>query len=279
MRPSRAMIFIMDTSLKAGISACVIVLMSVSVAFADHAWGTYHWARTANPFTLKMGDNLTSNWDPYLATAAADWSISSVLDVTVVASGKNAKTCRPTAGRGEVCNAKYGANGWVGIAQIWVSGTHITQGVVKMNDTYFNTFKYNTPAWRNLVMCQEVGHLFGLDHQDENMSNTNLGTCMDYTNAPASNQHPNQHDYDMLETIYAHLDSSTTLSQTAAKGKNMTISDDPREWGREIRRSADHRTSVFERDLGNGQKILTHVFWAGDADHDHENSTRRDSIR
>jgi len=253
----------MNISLKTGLSAiAAIILLSSPFAFADHAWGTYHWARTANPFTLKMGDNLTSNWDPYLATAAADWSLSSVLDVTVVASGKNPKTCRPTAGRGEVCNARYGSTGWVGIAQIWVTGTHITQGVVKMNDTYFNTKKYNTPAWRNLVMCQEVGHLFGLDHQDENTTNANLGTCMDYTNDPSTNQHPNQHDYDMLETIYAHLDSSTTLSQTTAKGKNMTISDDPREWGREIRRSRDGRASLYERDFGDGQKILTHVFWA-----------------
>jgi hypothetical protein len=40
-------------------------------------------------------------------------------------------------------------------------------------------------------MCQEVGHTFGLDHQDENFNNTNLGTCMDYTNDPSTNQHPN----------------------------------------------------------------------------------------
>jgi len=64
------------------------------VAQADHSWGNaagdpYHWARTSNPFTIKMGDNLTSSWDPYLATAAADWSTSAVLDVSVVASGRN----------------------------------------------------------------------------------------------------------------------------------------------------------------------------------------------
>ncbi len=33
-------------------------------------------------------------------------------------------------------------------------------------------------------MCQEIGHDFGLDHQDENFNNPNLGTCMDYTNDP-----------------------------------------------------------------------------------------------
>src|SRR5688572_31754287 len=52
--------------------------------------------------------------------------------------------CRPTAGRIEVCNAAYGNNGWLGIAQIWISGAHITQGTTKLNDTYFNTDTYNT---------------------------------------------------------------------------------------------------------------------------------------
>ena len=85
-----------------------------------------------------------------------------------------------------------------------------------MNDTYFNTAQDNTPAWRNLVVCQEVGHTFGLDHQDENFSNPNLGTCMDYTNNPATNQHPNAHDYEELETIDAHFDSTTTVGAAVA---------------------------------------------------------------
>lgn len=251
----------MTTLRTAGAFGLTLALLSAPFAFADHAWGSYHWARTSNPFTLKLGDNFTSNWDPYLTTAAADWSLSSVLDVIVVASGKNPKTCRPTAGRGEVCNAKYGYTGWLGIAQIWISGSHIAQGIVKVNDTYFATQTYNTPAWRQLVVCQEVGHLFGLDHQDEITTNTNLGTCMDYTRDPSSNQHPNAHDYEILETIYAHLDSSTTLSQTSAGKKQEDVSDDPRAWGREARRSADGRASIFVREV-DGQTILTHVFWA-----------------
>lgn len=243
------------------------IVITTPIAHADHAWGTYHWARTSNPFTLKLGDNLTTAWDSYLTTAAADWSASSILDVEVVVSGKNPKTCKPTLGRGEVCNAKYGSNGWLGIAQIWVSGNHIAQGVVKVNDTYFSRSFYNTPAWKNLVMCQEVGHLFGLDHQDENTTNANLGTCMDYTNNPASNQHPNQHDYDMLETIYAHLDTTSTLQQTTASKPQIPEidGDDPRTWGDEVRRSRDGRASLFMRDFGE-YKMLTHVFWVEDED-------------
>src|ERR671925_153616 len=101
-----------------------------STAAASHSWGGYHWARTSNPFTVKLGDNVTSTWDGHLQTASSDWSQSSVLDTTVVSGASKGKNCRPTSGRVEVCNAAYGNNGWLGIAQIWISGSHITQGVV-----------------------------------------------------------------------------------------------------------------------------------------------------
>src|SRR3989344_796818 len=146
----------------------VIVGLGVSVANADHSWGGYHWARTANPFTLELGDNVSSSWDGYLSTTASDWSTSSVVDTTVKTGKTKARLCKATNGRVEVCSERYGSTGWLGVAQIWVSGSHITKGAVKMNDTYFNTATYNTPAWRNMVMCQEVGHTLGLDHQDEN---------------------------------------------------------------------------------------------------------------
>lgn len=245
-------------------SAIVVTIFSfTTTASANHSWGNYHWARTSNPFTLALGDNVSSMWDSYLQTTSSDWTLSSVLDTTIVGSvaGKN---CRATKGRAEVCSAKYGRTGWLGIASIWISGDHITQGTVKLNDTYFNTSTYNKPAWRNLVMCQEVGHIFGLDHQDENFNNTPLGTCMDYSNDPAPNQHPNQHDYDMLEEIYAHLDTISTFAiVSTAKGQDVD-SNDPRTWGREIRRSDDRRSSEFEQDLGNGEKIIRHVFWANE---------------
>jgi hypothetical protein len=175
----------------------------------------------------------------------------------------------------EVCNAKYGQNGWLGIASIWANGDHITQGTTKMNDTYFNMAQYNTPAWRQFVMCQEVGHTFGLDHQDETFGNYNLGTCMDYTNAPAggtvggfnygpSNEHPNTHDYDQLVTIYTHLDTTNTSFQTVGHG--AAAGNDSSEWGRLIRTTNDGRTSLFERDFGGGNKMFTFVIWADQAE-------------
>src|SRR5215203_4696969 len=43
-------------------------------AKANHSWGGYHWARTANPFTLQVGDNVSSTWDSALGGAVSDWS-------------------------------------------------------------------------------------------------------------------------------------------------------------------------------------------------------------
>jgi hypothetical protein len=38
--------------------------------------------------------------------------------------------------------------------------------------------------------------------------------------------------------------------------------DSPAEWGRAIRFDAQGRPDVYEKVLGPGQKVLTHVFWA-----------------
>lgn len=250
-------------------SLCLLAVIAALVApgpvAANHSWGGYHWARQANPFTLKLGENLGSVWDPILGTTSSDWSRSTVLDTTIVAGGAKPRNCRPTSGRVEVCNAAYGSTGWLGVAQIWITGgTHITQGTVKVNDTYFATSTYNTTAWRNLVMCQEVGHTLGLDHQDENFNNANLGTCMDYTNDPSTNQHPNQHDYDELQTIYAHLDSTTTIGQaalsTAAPGAASGAASGA--WGRQVATSHGGAASTFVRETGRGQSVVTFVVWA-----------------
>lgn len=246
----------------------LLLSASASVAYASHSWGNYHWARVVNPFSLKLGDNVSSLWDAYLRGASLDWntptaSTSPVL-TTAVVSGNAGRNCRPTAGRVEVCNNRYGSNGWLGIASVWVSGDHITQGTVKVNDTYFGKAPYNTAEWKQFVMCQEIGHTFGLDHQDEDFTNANLGTCMDYTSAPGSNQHPNEHDFVELASIYTHLDTSTTIKKAVTSRNNLSDSEHTSvsEWGKETRRSKDGRRSLFEKDFGKGEKVFTFVVWA-----------------
>lgn len=256
--------------------AFIITIGLVQSSSADHAWANYHWARTTNPLTLLVGDNVSAAWDPFLVEAIADWNGSSVLDLSRTTGGTRPKNCRPTAGRIEACNARYGNTGWLGIAQIWVTGgVHITQGITKLNDTYFETPTYNTPAWRRLVTCQEIAHDFGLDHQDENFNNPNLGSCMDYTSdpdGPPSNEHPNSHDFAQLSTIYSHVDDVTTAGNVLPRAMPPAMGqidfDSPGQWGRLVRSQGRGRVQVFELDFGQGHKVVTHVFWAdptGDA--------------
>ncbi len=261
------------------------IFLAAGTVSASHAWGKYHWdistdQSIASP--LELGDNLsTASWGNSLAGASDDWN-ASVLKNQVVAGAGNTN-CGPTAGGVEVCNGVYGTNGWLGLATIWVTRgrySHITQGVVKVNDTYFNMSQYDTSAWRDYVVCQEVGHTFGLGHQDENFSNANLGTCMDYTSDPdgtvngqLDNRHPNQHDYDQMTEMYAHLNSTDEDGGPGngnGKGKkpkkaglNIDLNN-PSEWGRAIKQDAQGKDSLFERDLGNGQVLITHVFWVVD---------------
>lgn len=244
-------------------------------ATAGHSWGGYHWARTANPVRVQVGDNVDGNWDVYLQGAMTDWNSSTVIESPLVAGSAKPRNCRGVAGTIQVCNSSYGNTGWLGIASISITGgTHITQGTVKLNDTYFSSPGYNTPAWRRMVTCQEIGHAYGLDHQDSNFDNYNLGSCMDYTNAPAggilngfnygpSNEHPNAHDYDELATIYSHLDSTTTVAfRSNGAGAFGDPGDSPRDWGRAIRYDGKGRPDTFERIDGPGLKTVTHVFWA-----------------
>src|SRR5215212_2689537 len=91
------------------VAAVTILALVVfpSAAYANHSWGGYHWARTSNPFTIKLGDNVSGQWDSMLRTASTDWSKSNVLDTNVVAGSTTPKKCRPVSGRVEVCSADY----------------------------------------------------------------------------------------------------------------------------------------------------------------------------
>lgn len=235
-----------------------------SNALADHAWSTYHWERSSDSLFLDLGDNVTpEKWLGHLVDASIDWNVSLVIDTTIVDGSTSARLCKAQTGNVQVCNLRYGNNGWLGIAGISVSSGHITAGYVKLNDSYFDTATYNTHEWRQMVTCQEIGHTFGLGHQDENFSNDNLGTCMDYTSDPSSNQHPNEHDYLELVDIYTHFDSDSGGdgggSSCNPKSPKCNPAAVPPGWGRLV--SKHGPMEVFEMDLGNNNKRITHVTW------------------
>jgi hypothetical protein len=239
-----------------GVAACAIA----APALATHSWNNYHWKRTTLEISPPVGDNVSGVWDAHLVTAVNDWNLSTVINSPLVPGSTTPKQCSPVAGTIQVCNDRYGQRGWLGIATIWLSGGHISQGTTKLNDTYFNMAQYNTPSWRQLVTCQEIGHDYGLGHQDENFSTDNTTSCMDYTNQPAGNEHPDAHDYQQLLLIYDHLETAAmTLGSRTASAS--APGDTPAEWGRPVHYTADGRPDVFIKMEAQGPKI-THVFWA-----------------
>ena len=264
------------TALAAGLA----IIGFSTVALATHSWGGYHWARTTPQFTLKLGNNMTTtDWRAHLTQTSSDWNSGNSAVLTAIVAGTAGKRCSMVAGTTQVCNGTYGSTGWLGLASINLSGgTHITQGSAKMNDTYFNTATYNNPNERLHVVCQEVAHTFGLDHQSTNGSSQN--SCMDYFSNTGANAtstlstKPNAHDFDQLNLTYGHLDSISTVQLLAAEvaamsrgpgAANRDISDDPQSWGQLVRQSANGRSSYYERENGDGSKNVTHVFWTLEA--------------
>jgi len=264
------------------------------VANAGHAWGKYHWdisSVSSAAIPLELVDNLTGIWteDFSLKTASArgntalqeEQDLNSVLTTEWVNGVHipDRTSCEDSPGVVEVCNVKV-ESGWLGLAPIWATrgrSNHIVRAVVKVNDFYFDQDFYNSKAWRDYVMCQEVGHTFGLNHQNTEFDDDNLGTCMDYTDDPTgntrgglSNISPNVHDYDQMVEIYAHLNSTDGGGGGKGKGKKSKNAGDgaaidlnnPSEWGQAIGQDASGQNNLFERNLPNGQVLVTHVLWA-----------------
>lgn len=273
-----------------------LLLVASVPAFASHGWGSYHWPRSCGtcPATLNVYSSVVTsntNWPDHLNKAiygdAANpntanrrgWDASSALTLTVVAGSTTTTTrssCPAVNGAVRVCNYTYGANGWLGLASINVvsgSSVHIAWGTAKMNDSYFASGYPNTE--KRHVMCQEVGHDFGLGHTSEN--GTSQNTCMDYYQNTSSTDWtstgPNQHDFDQILTQHHWGTSSKTfLPGEALISTIMRFPGDgelnaPWQWGTPQDWDEQGRANVFKLDLGvdsegNEHAIVTHVFWA-----------------
>jgi hypothetical protein len=272
------------------IVATVVALLAVPVMAGDdvtsqsHAWGSYHWSRSGAEITPPIHDNVNSVWDSYLDRSISDWNQSRYINSAQVESAlSTAKRCTSATGKIEVCNAAYGQNGWLGIAGISLSGGHIIKGYTKLNDTYFAMAKYNTYSWRMMVACQEVGHNFGLGHVNETFTDTNTGSCMDYTNDPSgkagtngslANEHPNSHDYSMLESIYSHTHAAAApgidSAVSAFAERTMSVEEllaGADQWGAPMHYDGNGRPDVFAMhtgsdEHGNDRVEITHVLWA-----------------
>lgn len=253
-------------------TALALAITAVSAtAFATHTWNNYHWARTSGSFALQtlnstVAGGTNANWPVLLSAAASQWSQSTKLDLSLAAydnSSTGRKRCSAVSGKIRVCNASYGRNGWLGLASINIdSNNHITQGTAKMNDSYASTYA-GDPNEAAHVMCQEVGHTFGLGHTSEDGSTQN--TCMDYSSSPTSTQ-PNQHDYEELGIVYGHTDSYNTYSTSTAKASSAQrgmAGDVP--MGALVRKG--HFSETYAAPDGRGGLWITHVTLAPGSEH------------
>ena len=249
---------------------------------ASHVWSNFHWRRTSSAIlNIPVRRFHSSAWLTRFNTAMTDWRKSSMTKVRPFqqSTGGPSNTCPAALNKITSCDGSYGNTGWLGLATVWTfSGGHIAQGTSKVNNTYFNTSAYNTVPWRQLVICQEIGHLFGIGHVNIIFTNANTGSCMDYTNDPdggpggasssdPNNMHPNSHDYSLINSRHNHIGSilpgfaperEVEMSAAAATFNPMKLSD----LGTLMSIGDGGRTERYQREFGGGVTATSFVIRA-----------------
>jgi hypothetical protein len=88
---------------------------------------------------------------------------------------------------------------------------------------------------------------------------------MDYyhntSSSDTTSTHPNNHDYVQLASIYAHLDSTTTIGSAPASSGSAQ-GNEASSWGRLVAGSRASGESVYELRLNASQRVVTFVIWA-----------------
>lgn len=199
--------------------ALAMFLLSAAAALANNTWNGYHWPDGADPhdgsISLTLVDDLNEYGTEY-GDVVDDWDSGSnggngPLSLSSSPGGVRPIACNNVAtgaagdaiaGTIHVCNDSYGRNGWLGLARIWVAPNgHIDASVALMNDSYMlEDPTYAVPNAAQHVLCQEIGHTFGLDHQGSPKKQSCMNSRWGLTDPNFVG--PNQHDYDTLDEIY-----------------------------------------------------------------------------
>lgn len=201
------------TALKAAVLLTLAVLAVSDSSPAAHRWMRWHWARARNPFTLGYTARMTGPWSSLVAPVMNRW------DTVHKLRPGTRDIVNWVAGNDFVIEARnYGPNGWFGLASLradFITG-HIVRGRVQLNDFYFKG-QYDNDVARRHVLCQEVGHILGLDHNE--IPEVFGASCMDDRNSTLNRKEfrfPNHHDAAALTGIYQHRDAGIASGVSAA---------------------------------------------------------------
>jgi hypothetical protein len=138
-----------------------LVAQNYELAYG-HRWSSWHWDKSTISTWI-------SSCQPEGEAARYDWSANTDLYLQPVNYHTDIS----------VFCGNFGATGWWGLASIensdwdwhcwwWCKVSH---GHARFNTYYGGSTGTGTGSDRRGVLCQEIGHLFGLDH-------SNTGDCM-----------------------------------------------------------------------------------------------------
>ncbi len=211
--------------------ALATLLTVATVASADHSWNGYHWP--SDNLSPTVVDKTSSLYD--VPAAITEWSgLNTPIQPEMATSSK-----------GNITVTEAFSPFWLGLARIFIEDGHITKGEVKLNTRLLNSYP---AAAADHVLCQEIGHVLGLDHNrdgatggapDNSCMNDSLATLGLYTA-------PNGHDTDTLKLIYApHGDVVDGGGDAGGGGPDC-----------------GKNSNAKKCRSGNGVWITVHVFWA-----------------
>jgi len=164
----------------------IILLVVAAITMATHSWNNYHWkSDTLNP-------------------AVKDRTKSSLYDVSagVVEWANLGTPIQPvnSGGKGQIVVKEASNVFWLGLARIFIDADgHISKGEVLLNTRLLESYG---PEAADHVLCQELGHVLGLNHQRDA-----LDSCMNDQAPLGSVTTPNAHDTEQLLVIYNHADT------------------------------------------------------------------------
>ena len=181
--------------------AAATLLLGVTAAGGSHSWEAFHWP------------------DDHLSPTVASRTTSSLYNVPAAVEewadlGTPIQPVFVPGTSADVVVASWFSFTWLGLARIFVDADgHITRGQVLLNTPLL---RFYSPAVADHVLCQETGHIWGLEHnRDGDIGGTPDNTCMNDVGHLGQYTTPNSHDVEQLNTIYNHADGA---SEPASSG-------------------------------------------------------------